>query len=202
MPDWILTTDENGNLVMLPSQETHLRHAAPHGGNQPDAASILGNLSTNMSHIAMALAETTKTNELLILKLGELADNEANNRKLIEKIGGELRTLQQDQGITELLTETLDVLKSQIPEGRQEEREAHVTHDHYDITDIKWCSMFLINDGPDDVYMGLNDRDFPSTPIKKGEMPTFDFTKKGGIYKVRLTCDEGETADVRIFAIA
>ena len=98
----------------------------------------------------------------------------------------------------ETLSNTLD---EKTPEGEQAERNLTVTDEKTDLKDLNWYSMLVMVDGPGNVYMGVNDRNFPSTPMHPTDKIWIDMGKRGGIKRVRLFCDEGETSNVRILAI-
>lgn len=93
------------------------------------------------------------------------------------------------------------MLEEKTPEGEQKERYLTVTSDGTDLNDLDWYNMLVMVDGPGDVYVGVNDRRFPSTPLKPGDRVWMDFGKKGAIKRVRLLCDAGDTSEVRILAL-
>lgn len=61
-----------------------------------------------------------------------------------------------------------------------------------------WISAFFINDGPDTVYIGINNP-YEWVEIEKDETRTIDYTHADErIRKVYYKCDPGETASVRV----
>lgn len=100
----------------------------------------------------------------------------------------------------ELLGRIATRLDERVPEGEPDEREIAVTEKATDI-DVSWFSFTLFNDGPGNVFVGWNNKLFPTVPIKKGESYTVDGIKRGGIQLVRVKCSKGETASVRIKAL-
>jgi len=61
-----------------------------------------------------------------------------------------------------------------------------------------WINVFLINDGPDTVFLSVNGGS-PEIPIHKGEDISVDFSQaERRIETILYRCDIGETASVRV----
>lgn len=71
----------------------------------------------------------------------------------------------------------------------------HGREDLYPIHDFH-----LFNDGPDGVYIMVNDCPTPKTPVKRTESVHVDMKAKK-IYRIIVYCKKGETATVRVHAL-
>ena len=99
-----------------------------------------------------------------------------------------------------------DSVDSTIPEGIYLEDMFDITenltpiyfHGREDLYPINDFNLF--NDGPDDVYIMVNDSPTPKTPVKRKESLHVDMKAKK-IYRIIVYCKSGETASVRIHAL-
>jgi hypothetical protein len=95
--------------------------------------------------------------------------------------------------------------RSTIPEGKVEmiplsltDRVTLLTPEEYHT--MPWRSFHIYVDGPDPVYMGVNEEAVRKAPLNKGESLAVDF-KKSEISKIVLYCGSGQESSVRIFAL-
>lgn len=99
-----------------------------------------------------------------------------------------------------------ETIKSKIPVGISDNLSKTVTGR---ITDLRpgntksmpWMSFSLMNDGPNEVNVIINERTTEKAPVKRGEVLDADLLAKGMIHRVWLYCERGETAGVRIYAL-
>lgn len=95
---------------------------------------------------------------------------------------------------------------STIPEGTYLEDSFDITEDLVPIyfhgrDDLYPIHDFhLFNDGPNDVFIMVNDSPTPKTPVKRTEGVHVDM-KARKIYRIIVYCKSGETAKVRIHAL-
>jgi len=66
---------------------------------------------------------------------------------------------------------------------------------------LPWQSFDLTNVGPNPVYFSVNKWLSPEAPLPVGQSINIDFKAKGGIRKVFLKCDRGETAKVLFYVV-
>ena len=106
--------------------------------------------------------------------------------------------------VTRTPTALLDMIKSllamQVSEGVVEPRTVSVDEKGIDVSGTApWLTATIFNDGPDSVYVSVNDGE--QGELKAGESLRIDFEKsKRKIEVIHLICSKGKTASVRIFA--
>lgn len=94
--------------------------------------------------------------------------------------------------------------RSVIPKGRVDPIELSITDvitelNSANTLSLPWMTMDLYNDGPDPVYVAFNGALMEmQAPLKEGEDLKVDM-KRRQISSLRLICDAGETAGIRIF---
>ncbi len=66
---------------------------------------------------------------------------------------------------------------------------------------LPWSSFDFTNNGPDGVYLGVNQWDWPEAPLPVGQSLNIDFGQKGSIKRVFLKCDAGQTSNVSFHII-
>lgn len=95
--------------------------------------------------------------------------------KLVEKIGIE-QTLNLSYNVTDQIIEI------------------------YKQTDyLPWSNFDLTNEGPNPVYFCVNKWLSPEAPLHVGRTINVPFKQKGGIKKVYLKCDKGQSAKVMFY---
>jgi hypothetical protein len=67
-----------------------------------------------------------------------------------------------------------------------------------DTLDMPWITVDVFNDGPDPVYVAVNEEHVINPPLYKGESLKVDMVKPK-IEKLCLFCDDGKTATIRLF---
>lgn len=108
--------------------------------------------------------------------------------------------------LTQWAIEVKTSIDSTIPEGIYledtfditEEYEPIYFHGREDLYPIHDFNIF--NDGPNDVYIMVNDSPVSKTPVKNTESLHVDMKAKK-IYRIIVYCNKGETATVRIHAL-
>lgn len=97
---------------------------------------------------------------------------------------------------------TITVAPKSVPTGVVEEFNPSVTGQTRTVSPQKTSfSVSLWNDGPDPVYVGINQSPSKVTPINSGESFHADYNSPK-IETVSLICDEGKNATVRMFCKA
>ena len=100
---------------------------------------------------------------------------------------------------TTLLDRIERLLAMQVSEGVMEVRSISVDDKGVYVYGAPWMTASIFNDGPDPVYISVNDGDHGE--LKAGESLRVDFEKsRRKIEVVHLICSEGKNASVRIFA--
>lgn len=100
--------------------------------------------------------------------------------------------------------ETLKVLKSQIPKGEFRPITLQISNtptvlEPKSIPEMPWIKFTIFNDGPDPVYLEVNEEFLQqTTPLNIDESLAVDMITPQ-IEKVRLFCAVGQTASVRLF---
>ena len=124
---------------------------------------------------------------------------EAIQTQILYDIAGML----EDQGKT--LIDFFNDWKETIPRGRIRPLDLTVTATITELNptnapDMPWMTIDLFNDGPNPVYVTINE-EFTrrKAPLTIGETLTVDM-KKRNINKIFLFCDAGNTANIRIYA--
>jgi len=106
---------------------------------------------------------------------------------------------------TNLLREIRDDARSRIPVGEQSDELVSVTEAISELYQQKegfpWSSFDVVNNGPDPVYVSVNEWRQPEVSIPIGQSLSIDFKQKGAIKRVFLKCDNGDTASVGIHYI-
>lgn len=101
------------------------------------------------------------------------------------------------------LESLLEVQLAGIPEVvRQYEQsvtDAVTQLDATSISTMPWITFTLYNDGPDPVYVQVNEQRALKAPLRANEQIKYNM-KHSAIRRVYLQCVTGGTADVRIFA--
>lgn len=69
------------------------------------------------------------------------------------------------------------------------------------VYNLPWISFIIVNDGPNSVYVDINERRKNQSPIKINESMRYS-TGSSNIYTVYLQCNTGNTANVRIYVEA
>jgi len=86
------------------------------------------------------------------------------------------------------------------PQGILDDYTISVTDEYKTLEGGPWFSFTLFNDGPNDVYVYVNDyKPVRETPLRSGDSINIDM-QQPLIEKIILICNPGETASVRIFA--
>lgn len=107
--------------------------------------------------------------------------------------------------LSQWMIEVKTSIDSTIPDGIYLEDTFNITaeytpiyfHGREDLYPIH--DFYIFNDGPDEIYLIVNDGFVPKTPIKRGEDLHVDMKAKK-IHKIIIYCNGGETAVVRIHA--
>jgi hypothetical protein len=107
---------------------------------------------------------------------------------------------------TVVLQEIREELKSDNPVGEVTDELIDVTDAVKDVYDeaqhgLQWTVCDLINRGPNNVYVVVNQWKQPVAPLLPGESQNIDLGKRGSIKRIYLKCDAGETAQVRLHAL-
>jgi len=95
--------------------------------------------------------------------------------------------------------------RSTIPEGKVEPIELSITEELTVLTPevyrtMPWRSFDLWVDGPDPVYIGVNEESInEKAPLSKGEHLEVNM-QKPLVQKIILFCQKGKTSSVRIYA--
>lgn len=108
--------------------------------------------------------------------------------------------------LNQKVMEVKESVDSTIPEGIYLEDTFDITeeyqpiyfHGREDLYPIH--DFYVFNDGPDEIYIIVNDSFIPKTPVKRGEDLHVDMKAKK-IHKIIIYCKKGETAAVRVHAI-
>jgi len=108
--------------------------------------------------------------------------------------------------LSQWVIEVKESIDSTIPEGLYLEDTFDITdkytpiyfHGRKDLYPIHDFSIF--NDGPNDVYLMVNDSPVSKTPVKSTESLHVDMKAKK-IYRIIVYCSSGDTAIVRIHAL-
>lgn len=108
--------------------------------------------------------------------------------------------------LSQWVIEVKTSIDSTIPEGIYLEDTFDITeeykpiyfHGREDLYPIH--DFYIFNDGPDEIYIIVNDSFTPKTPVKRGEDLHVDMKAKK-IHGIIIYCKKGETAVVRIHAI-
>lgn len=108
------------------------------------------------------------------------------------------------QYIARQLWEVRQMLEAERSEGKLAPETIDVTEtgEEYDAKKVLGVEFFtadLFNDGPNTVYIRVNQRQAKQVTLNNGESLTLDFTKsKRKIHWLYFRCDTGETASVRV----
>jgi hypothetical protein len=105
-----------------------------------------------------------------------------------------------------VLQEIRDEMKSKNPVGEVTDELINVTSVVQDVYDeamhgLQWTVCDVVNRGPDNVYVAVNEWKQPVAPLAPGEAQNIDLGKRASIKKIYLKCDAGETAQVRLHAL-
>ena len=116
-----------------------------------------------------------------------------------------LQPIRQNQ-TNELLTDIKTELQSVKPVGEVTDEYITVTDTVYELYDIPnhglhWTTCSIMNRGPNDVYVAVNEWKRPDAPLLVGESMSIDLSKRGSIKRIYFVCDSGERAVVRVHAI-
>ena len=111
-----------------------------------------------------------------------------------------------NQNIKTVGQEIKEEIDTQQPEGKQTDMYESVTDQVkmlYDEAEhgLNWTSCSLVNDGPDGVYVAVNEWEQPLAQIPIGESIDIDLKQRGAIKKIYLVCAAGETSTVRLYAL-
>jgi len=111
-----------------------------------------------------------------------------------------------NQNIKTVGQEIKEEIDTQQPEGKQTDRYESVTDQVNMVYDeanhgLNWTSCSLVNDGPDGVYVAVNEWEQPLAPIPIGESIDIDLKQRYAIKKIYLVCAAGETSTVRLYAL-
>lgn len=107
---------------------------------------------------------------------------------------------------TMVLQEIRDEIKSKNPEGEVTDELINVTSAVQDVYDeaqhgLQWTVCDVVNRGPNNVYVAVNEWKQPVAPLLPGEAQNIDLGKRAAIKRIYLKCDAGETAQVRLHAL-
>lgn len=115
----------------------------------------------------------------------------------------DMASLLEDMGKT--LVDFHQDWKETIPKAKLRPLELTITQnitrlDPTNTYDMPWMTFDLSNDGPDPVYVTINEEELiEKAPLNSGDSLTVDM-KKRNIRKLYLFCGQGNTAQVRIYA--
>jgi hypothetical protein len=107
---------------------------------------------------------------------------------------------------TMVLQEIRDEIQSKNPVGEVTDELINVTSVVQDVYDealhgLQWTVCDVVNRGPNNVYIAVNEWKQPVAPLAPGEAQNIDLGKRGSIKRLYLKCDPGETAQVRLHAL-
>ena len=115
---------------------------------------------------------------------------------------------QEGKSVKTLLTDIKAEIQNQVPKGVTDDKYLAITEVIYLFDErtnngepLNYTSCSIINTGPDNVYVAINEWKNPEAPITPGESHNFDFSRRGAIKKIYLICNAGETANVKIHAM-
>jgi len=66
---------------------------------------------------------------------------------------------------------------------------------------LPWSSMDLTNNGPNPVYLSINNHDSMESPLPSGQTINIDFKQKQTIRRLFFRCNTGETANIRLYIV-
>lgn len=66
---------------------------------------------------------------------------------------------------------------------------------------LPWTSFDFTNNGPNPVYLSVNNTDMFQSSLPVGQTINVDMRQQGVIKRVYLRCDIGETANVRFYIV-
>ena len=107
---------------------------------------------------------------------------------------------------TVVLQEIRDELKNDDPVGEVTDELVNVTEAVKMVYDdaqhgLNWAVCDVVNRGPNNVYVVVNQWKQPTAPLLPGESQNIDLGKRASIKKIYLKCDAGENAQVRLHAL-
>jgi len=66
---------------------------------------------------------------------------------------------------------------------------------------LQYSSVDITNQGPNDVYLSVNNADWPEAPLPPGQSINIDFKNKAAIDKMYFRCNPGETAKLYLYIV-
>jgi hypothetical protein len=107
---------------------------------------------------------------------------------------------------TMVLQEIRDEMKSKNAAGEVTDELINVTDVVQDVYDqqlhgLHWTVCDVVNRGPNNVYLAVNEWKQPVAPLLPGEAQNIDLGKRASIKRIYFKCDPGETAQVRLHAM-
>lgn len=113
---------------------------------------------------------------------------------------------QEEKSVRMLLSDIKEEIQNQVPAGVSDDKYLAVTdvicmYTGSDDGPLNYTSCSVVNTGPNNVYVSVNEWNNPEAPITPGESQNFDFSRRGAIKKIFLICNAGETANVKIHAM-
>ena len=119
--------------------------------------------------------------------------------ELVRRMPADVMQVIKLDDIEGVLEEILEAIRSTTPYGDVTGRVVQVSG--YERVDLMAYSVSIYNDGPDEVYIGVNRpalRGEAVPVLKAGEDINVDMRRRDGIRFLSLRTDDGKTATVRI----
>ncbi len=125
--------------------------------------------------------EDTKFVPLQLIPLEEI--------KILKEIKNEMIAKNPKGEVTDELINVTDIVQDVHPSDYEANHGLH------------WTVCDVVNRGPNNVYIAVNEWKQPVAPLLPGEAQNIDLGKRGSIKKIYLKCDTGQTAQVRFHVL-